>query len=349
MRHEIEEIPGVVARILQVEAARLDAAATAIRAARPSAALIVARGTSDHAGIYARYLLESELGLPVGLAAPSITTVYRRPLDWSRVLLLAVSQSGASPDVVTVTRTAREGGAVTIAITNEPGSDLGAAAEHTIRCGAGPERAVAATKTYVAELAAVAALVAGVEPASPLGPALERAPDALHAALRSAESWVDGAGELVEAIVDAGRALVVSRGYNLATALEVALKLKETSRIFAEGYSSADLLHGPVALAGPAVPVLALRPDGPMGVAIDGALERVAASGAPIWLVGGREAAAVRSLAVHARLDLGDRLPETLSPLAFVLPGYLVADAVARRRGMNPDAPEGLTKVTLTL
>jgi glucosamine--fructose-6-phosphate aminotransferase (isomerizing) len=167
-------------------------------------------------------------------------------------------------------------------------------------------------------------------------------------AMMDARAWVDGpaGGELVTAIAAAGRAIVASRGFNLATALEVSLKLKETSGIFAEGYSTADLEHGPIALAAPDVPLLVVRPDGPMGRAIDGSVARAAASGSMSWSIGGRELADTQralSLAGHAA-----ELPEALSPLLYVLPGQLVAEAVARRLGRNPDEPVGLTKVTLT-
>ena len=157
-------------------------------------------------------------------------------------------------------------------------------------------------------------------------------------------AWVAGDGdELVGQVAASGRALVASRGFDLATALEIALKLKETSRIFAEGYSTADLEHGPVALAGPAIPTLILRPDGRMGAAIDPAIRRVEASRSRPWLIGGRE------LKTAGRtLGLAFDLPEALSPLAFILPGQLLAEAVARSAGFDPDSPAGLTKVTRT-
>ncbi|HEX8938550.1 MAG TPA: SIS domain-containing protein [Candidatus Limnocylindrales bacterium] len=357
MRDEIGQIPGVVRTILRDGAADTERVAAAVRRGRPRGAVIAARGTSDHAAIYARYLLEGRLRLPTGLAAPSLTTVYGTPLDWRDLLLVGISQSGEGPDIVAVVEAARAGGALTVAITNEPASPLAAAAEFLLPCRAGEERAVAATKTYVAELTAVAALVAAVEVGEergaasdghvpPLAADLPRVPDVLEAVLETSAAWLATAEPLVEALAASDRALVVSRGYNLATALEVALKLKETSRIFADGYSSADLLHGPVALAGPAIPTLAFRPDGAMGAALDESLDRARFAGARPWVVGGQEVAAA---ATSARaLALPGALPETLTPLAFVLPGQLVAETVARRRGMDPDAPLGLTKVTRT-
>jgi glucosamine--fructose-6-phosphate aminotransferase (isomerizing) len=348
MRREIDEIPAAVARLVRGEAAHLDEVAAAVRRAHPRLAVVAARGTSDHAAVYARYLVESELRLPTAMAAASLTTIYHRSSDWSGVLLLSLSQSGASPDILAVTEAARAGGATTVAITNDSRSPLAMMAEHAIACQAGPERAVAATKTYVSELAAVAALVARLSPESVLADGLKGLPEVLVDVLLAADGWLASAEPLVEAAVSADRMLVVSRGFNLPTALEVALKFKETTGIFAEAYSSADLMHGPVALAQPRVPLLAFRPDGPMGEAIDSVIDQVTAAGSRVWLVGGRELAK-RGSGIHAALALPVDLPETLTPLAFVVPGFVLVECVARRRGMNPDAPAGLTKVTLTM
>jgi glucosamine--fructose-6-phosphate aminotransferase (isomerizing) len=348
MRDEIGQIPSVVRVLLTDGAAARAKVAEAIRQADPAWVSIVARGTSDHAAVYGAFLVETQLGLPAGLASPSVTTVYRSPIRWRGGLVIAISQSGQSPDVVAVAQAARQGGAITVAITNTPGSPLAGAAEHELRCGAGPERAVAATKTYVAELAMLAGLVSELAPASALAAALADVPEALEDVLAASAAWVDGpaGGELVTAIAAAGRAIVASRGFNLATALEVSLKLKETSQIFAEGYSTADLEHGPIALAASDVPLLVIRPDGPMGQAIDASVSRAVASGAVSWQIGGREIQDAERVLSLAGASAG--LPEALSPLAYVLPGQLIAEAVARRLGRNPDAPLGLTKVTLT-
>jgi glucosamine--fructose-6-phosphate aminotransferase (isomerizing) len=354
MLAEIREIPEVVRGLLREGASESAQVAEAVRAASPRVVVVAARGTSDHAGVYARYLFESHLRLPVVLAASSLTTVYGRSMDWRDSLVVGISQSGEAPDVAAVVSAARRDGALTVAITNEPGSSLAGAARHTLACRAGTERAVAATKTYVAELAVVAALVAeltrgaaGTAGSDDLSVALPGLPDALAGVLAAGEAWIERADALVEALAASDRALVVSRGYDYATALEIALKLKETSRIFAEGYSSADLLHGPVALAEPAIPMLVFRPDGPMGSALDGSVARARTLGARPWIVGGRDLAGsadgVRTVALP--IDV----PEPLTPLAFAIPGQLVAESVARRRGMDPDAPPGLTKVTRTL
>jgi len=350
MADEIRQTPQLVHEQLEASGAALEAVADAVRSARPRWVSIVARGTSDHAAIYARYLIETQLGWPVGLASPSVTTIYHARTDWSGGLVLAISQSGRSPDLLAVIDAARSGGALTVAVTNVAGSPLEEAAALTVPCRAGEERAVAATKSYVAELAALAGIVAALAPDSEIAAALAHVPAVLEETLGVAMGWLTASGsglggELVEAIAVAGRALVMSRGFNLATALETGLKLKETGQIFAEGYSSADLEHGPIALASPGIPTVVYRPDGPMGAAIDPAAARARTLGARPWTIGASEVAGLPdALEIPALAGL----PEALTPLALILPGQLLAEAVAVRRGLSPDAPAGLSKVTLT-
>jgi glucosamine--fructose-6-phosphate aminotransferase (isomerizing) len=347
MAAEIREIPRQVAHQLAEGAEPIAGAAAAIIEARPRWVGMAARGTSDHAATYGRYLLEAHLGLPVAMAAPSLTTIYEATIDWHDGLLIAVSQSGRSPDILAVIEAARSGGALTLAITNDATSPMALAAEHVIPCLAGEEAAVAATKTYVAELVALAALVVALRPRSPLAGALPRLPEVLGRCLAHAIRWVDGSG-VVETFAAADRVLVASRGYNMATAVEIALKLKETGAVFAEGYSTADLLHGPIALAGAGIPLLAIRPDGPMGTAIDEGVAAAKLAGSTAWVIGGVEIEARASVDGSSVLPLPLDLPEVLTPPAFILPGQLLAEAVARARGHDPDAPLGLSKVTLT-
>jgi len=351
MRREIGQIPGVVARILASAPHDLREVAAAVRRARPRFAVIAARGTSDHAANYAQYLMEIQLGLPTGLAKPSITTIYERPLRWRGGLLLAISQSGQSPDIVAVVTAARAAGALTVAITNHPDSPLGEAAEHVLACHAGRELAVPATKTYVAQLVVVATLVEAVRPSTALAQGLAGLPGTLRTTLRTTDRWLAGDDDpkrspgpaAVAAFARANRALVVSRGFNLATALELALKFKETCGLFAEAYSTADFAHGPVVLAQPRVPVLAIRPDGPMGGLVDETLQQTGARGGLPVVIGGVEA-----VGVDGALALPFELPEALTPIVYAVPGQLLVEATARRRGISPDAPPGLGKVTRT-
>ena len=344
MRREIGQIPGAVDRVLASSTGEMRGVADAIRRARPRWIMIAGRGTSDHAAVYAQYLFETHLGIPTGLVKPSVTTVYGAQLAWGDGLVLAISQSGRSPDVVAVIAAARAAGALTVAITNEPRSPLAAAAAWNLRCHAGHELAVPATKTYVAELAVVAALVAALHPTRELVDGLAALPDAIRSALTRTRTWLDGPGGVAVAeFAKADRALLVSRGFNLATALELALKLKETCGLFAEAYSTADFAHGPLVLARAGVPTLAIRPDGAMGAAVDDTLMGVAARGGSATIIGGAEASTV-----PGALALPSDLPESLTPMLFVVPGQMLVEATALRRGLSPDAPVGLGKVTLT-
>jgi glutamine---fructose-6-phosphate transaminase (isomerizing) len=347
MRQEIDAIPGVVARFLAEGREEVEAAAAAVRAADPAFAMIVARGTSDHAAIHLRYLIEVLLGIPTGLAAPSVTTVYGADVRWQGGLVIAVSQSGRSPDLVAVMDAATRSGATTITIANDAASPLAAAATQVIDCRAGVERAVAATKSYVAQLAAGVALVAAVAGDHALSTGLETMPGVLDRALAAAATAITDEAPIVEAFAGTERSIVLSRGFDFPNALETALKLKETGRLFAEGYSSADFSHGPVVLTGPGVPVLAIRPDGLAGPAVDEAIDSARRAGGEPWVVGGSglDGGDPDHL---IRLPLPADLPEPLAPLATILPGQLLAEAVARRRGYDPDSPPGLRKVTLT-
>jgi glucosamine--fructose-6-phosphate aminotransferase (isomerizing) len=352
MRSEIDETPDVVGRLLAEGGAEVEGAAAAIRAAAPGWASLVARGTSDHAAIHLRYLIEAELGIPAGMAAPSTVTIYGAELRWRGGLVIAVSQSGRSPDIVAVVAAARAGGAVTVAIVNDAASPLAAAADHVIDCRAGVERSVAATKSYVAQLAAGAALVAALSPSASLREALPEMPAILGASLAAAAGVIRDDAPIVAEFAGSERSIVIGRGFEYPTALETALKLKETSRLFAEGYSSADFSHGPVVLTGPEVPILAIRPDGRMGPLVDEGIAAALATGSVPWVVGGPGAlTALPSGTDTGRvlaLPLPAELPEALASLATILPGQLLAEAVSRRRGYDPDAPPGLRKVTLT-
>jgi glucosamine--fructose-6-phosphate aminotransferase (isomerizing) len=347
MRQEIEAIPAAVGRFLDEGADEIAAAAAAIRAADPGWVSLLARGTSDHAAIHLRYLIETELGIPAGMAAPSTVTIYGADLRWRDGLVIAVSQSGRSPDLIEVLQAARAGGALTVVIANDASSPLAAAADHVIDIRAGEERSVAATKSYVGQLAAGAALVAALAPMPGLSDALPRLPAILRDSLALATAAIDDDAPIVAEFAASERSIVIGRGFEFPTALEIALKLKETSRLFAEGYSSADFSHGPVVLTGPDVPILAIRPDGRMGPLVDDGIAAARATGSRPWIVGGVEVAGrgdERTIGLPIPVDL----PEALASLALILPGQLLAEAVSRRRGYDPDAPAGLLKVTLT-
>jgi glutamine---fructose-6-phosphate transaminase (isomerizing) len=352
MLREIEAIPDVVGRLLAEGGAEVEQAAAAIRAADPAWVSLVARGTSDHAAIHLRYLIETELGIPAGMAAPSTVTIYGAELRWRGGLVIAVSQSGRSPDLIAVVEAARAGGALTVAIVNDAASPLAAAADHVIDCRAGEELSVAATKSYVAQLASGAALVASLARSHFLRQAITRMPALLADSLAVGRDAIHDDALIVAEFAASERSIVIGRGFEYPTALETALKLKETSRLFAEGYSSADFSHGPVVLTGPEVPILAIRPDGRMGPLVDEGIAAALATGSVPWIVGGPALGAGMPAGMRPdrliALPLPADLPEALGSLATILPGQLLAEAVARRRGYDPDAPPGLRKVTLT-
>jgi glucosamine--fructose-6-phosphate aminotransferase (isomerizing) len=352
MLREIRDTPFAVARLLSDGISEIQRAADAIRAVDPAWVSLVARGTSDHAAIHLRYLIETELGIPAGMAAPSTVTIYGADLRWRGGLVIAVSQSGRSPDLIAVVEAARAGGALAVAIVNDAASPLAAAADHVIDCRAGEELSVAATKSYVAQLAAGAALVALLAPSPALRAAIARMPGLLDDSLSVAQDAVNDGAPIVAEFAASERSIVIGRGFEYPTALETALKLKETSRLFAEGYSSADFSHGPVVLTGPEVPILAIRPDGRMGPLVDEGIAAALATGSVPWVIGGSGLTADVPAGMRPdrliALPLPADLPEALASLATILPGQLLAEAVARRRGYDPDAPPGLRKVTLT-
>jgi len=303
--------------------------------------LFIARGTSDNAAVYGRYLLEAYAGRPAALAAPSVATVYRRRMDLGGVLAVALSQSGRTEEIVETLAWAKDCGARTVAITNGgPESPLAQAADLALCTEAGEEKAVPATKTYTTQLAALAvlALALGAE-ADPAD--LERTPDAVAALL-------DDPGDL-DAVVDglAGvqGAVVSGRGMAFSTALELALKLKEACYLHAMGLSYADLLHGPIAVVDAGTPaILVAAGSGPTLPGTVALAERVRSAGAAAYGVGGDAALAA---ACTARLN-GPDLPEWVAPIGLIVPGQLVTEALARRLGIDPDSPRGLRKVTQT-
>ena len=338
-RREIGEQPAVAERVLAGAAGPLREVAAAIRAADPAGVVVVARGSSDHAAVYAKYLLEARSGLPVALAAPSLYTLYRRPPDLRRFCVLAISQAGASTDVVEVVAEARRQGCVTVAVTNDAGSPLAGAAGHVVELGTGPERSVPATKTYTASLLVVALLSQALSPDPEFGAALDRVPGALRAAL----GIEDELAPAVSALAGASRLAVLGRGYNLATALELGLKLMEAAYVVAEARSVADFLHGPIAIVDPGFPVVLLDAAGPAA----GEMAKLAAelrdrSARVLTVTDGPLAPGALGLRVATGL------PEPLTPLPFAVAGQLLTAAVAEARGIDPDRPRGLRKVTIS-
>ncbi len=304
--------------------------------------LLVARGSSDNAAVYGRYLLETHSKVPAALAAPSVATHYHSPIDLSDTVVVTVSQSGRTEEIVTAQRWARSCRAVTVAITNDPTSPLAAEADAALVTQAGPELAVPATKSYTAQLAALAVFATALAPdPEALDDELNRVPGELAAVLNQ-RSQVEPA---VDLLAGDGPILVVGRGLALGTALEVALKLEETCLRPVRGLSYADLRHGPIAVVTTGVTaVLVSAADGPLVsgmTALADDLRRLCAT--VIGFGGDQEFRAACDLGIA-----GPRLSESVAPLGLILPAQLMVEMLARRLGLDPDAPRGLAKVTQT-
>jgi glutamine---fructose-6-phosphate transaminase (isomerizing) len=338
---EIHEQPLAIARLLANEMTAVKALAAAIRSRHVRYVVIAARGTSDNAARYAKYLLGAMNGLTVALATPSLFSLYRRPPHLADALVLGISQSGKSPDIVAVLAEARRQGALTAVLTNEPGSALAHEGDVVVNLNAGAERAVAATKTYTTELAAIALLSATV------------ADDvALHRELNALPQAVETSLQLNAAIATAvpryrymERCVVIGRGYNYATAFELALKMKELTYIVVEPYSSADFQHGPLALIEHGFPVMVLAPGGVMDDEMLTFAHTVAARQAELIVFSDQDALLTTA---QTALRLPVTVPEWLSPLTTIVPGQLFAMHLAHTRGYDVDKPRGIRKVTET-
>ncbi|MFI6696638.1 SIS domain-containing protein [Streptomyces sp. NPDC050433] len=339
MAAEMAEQPTMLRRILKEGAPHIRDVAAEIAARAPRFVLLTARGTSDHAALYAKYLLEIRRGMPCGLSSMSTTTAFGARPDLRDVLVITVSQSGGSPDLVASTRAAREAGAITLAVTNNPDSSLAAVSEFHIDILAGPEKALPATKTYTASLLSLYLLVEG----------LGGGDGAAANVLPGIAERVLARGEEVRTLASryrfAERMVITSRGYGYPTAKEAALKLMETSYIPALSYSGADLLHGPLAMVDNISPVIAVVTDGRGGEALRPVLERLRGRGADLCVVGPASEVAAASAGFALPTE---GVAEEVQPVLEILPLQRLAYEITLARGQDPDAPRALAKVTET-
>ena len=339
MRSEIAEQPQALRATLDSLLPRIDEVRALGRQTRQL--LFIARGTSDNAAVYGRYLVESHAGRLSALAAPSIATTYKRKLDLDGVLAVAISQSGRTEEIVETLAWARDCGARTVGVTNGGAdSPLAQVADLALCTVAGEEKAVPATKTYTTQLAALAVLALG------LGAEVDQ--DDLLRGPEAVEKLVAEPGDLeavVEGLADKHGVVVSGRGLAFSTALETALKLKEACYLHAMGLSYADLLHGPIAVVDADTPALLVAAENSPTLQGTVALaERVVAAGAQAFTIGGGDGLA---RAGTAALN-GPDLPEWVAPMGLIVPAQLLTEALARRLGIDPDAPRGLNKVTQT-
>jgi glucosamine--fructose-6-phosphate aminotransferase (isomerizing) len=338
MAREIAEQPDGLARILDDGLGPIRTVAAEIRRRDPRFVLFTGRGTSDNAGLYASYLTEVLLGLPAGLTSMSTTTAYRARRRLDGCLVVTVSQSGGSPDLIASARQARADGAYTLAVTNNADSVLARESDAHLDVLAGPELALPATKTYTAELLTLFLLVDHIRGGD--GEAARELP-------RLARDILDRHAEtaaLAERYRFAERLVVTGRGYGYPTAREAALKIMETSYIGAHAFSGADLMHGPLAIVDHAFPVLAVAPDGAGAHALRPVLERLRERGADLCVIGAAEPVA----AFGRGFVLPAGTAEEVSPILEILPLQLLAREIASARGCDPDAPRALAKVTET-
>lgn len=336
MAREVGEIPQVSRRFLTESRDALMAAAAAMRAVDPGLVVTVARGSSDHAATYLKYAVELLAGVPVASVGPSVASVYGRPLRLKGAVCVGISQSGRSPDIVEMMRAAGAGGALSVAITNFADSPMAQASSHCLPLQAGVEQSVAATKTFVTSVLAGLTLVAQWREDEALLAAIETIPEAFEAAL--ALDW----SPLAARMARAQSGYVLGRGPAFAIASECALKLKETCGLHAEAYSAAEVLHGPSAIVQAQFPVLALAVEDAAQAGVVQTAERLAAQGADVFVTGAGAKGCVMLPSVGG-------LHPLVAPLVLAVGFYGFVEALARRRGFDPDTPPHLRKVTETV
>ena len=350
MLDEIREQPAALERTLRGELRGADKLRKLFAGKRPRLILLAARGTSDNAAQFGRYLIEITTGIPTALAAPSVFTLYKARVDLRDTLLIAISQSGESTDTNAVLETGRRAGALTVGITNEPNSSLAKLAEHVFLVRAGKEKSVAATKTYTGQLLSMYML------AYALGARLSIDD------LRRLPEWANTALQLETAIERvAGRyrfmdhAVVVGRGLNYSNAFEFSLKLMETCYVVAERFSSADLLHGPIAMVERSFPVFVFAPPGVTWPGLHDLLDRLEKMKAETMIVtdtSNSEAVKIHGRSIALPLRLGRKsypVEELYTPIPYIIPAQIFAAKLAAEKGLDPDKPRALEKVTRTL
>lgn len=334
MASEAREAGDAVRRLLDANAETLATLGERLRSNPPKVVVTVARGSSDHAATYGKYLIETLVGVPVASAAPSVASVYTATVMSGDILCIAVSQSGRSPDLLATVEAQKAAGAYVVALVNDESSPLAGMADTLVGLKAGPEKSVAATKSYITSLAGLAAIVAAWSGDAALREALAALPEGLHQA-RDLD-W-SAAGE---ALAEARNLFVIGRGYSLGIAQEAALKFKETSGLHAEAFSAAEVRHGPMAIVGEAFPVLAFATSDAAGDSVREAAAEFASRGARVCLADARAGldATLPSLAGHPAIE----------PILMVQSFYLMTNALAVARGFDPDRPQHLRKVTET-
>ncbi|GCE11152.1 SIS domain-containing protein [Tengunoibacter tsumagoiensis] len=340
LEQEIMSQPEVLARLLEREAGHIQQIVARLPAF--DYVLMAARGSSDHAATYAKYAWATMGGYPVALAAPSLQTLYQTPPRMNNALVVGVSQSGQSPDIVTVLEEGRRQGRPTLAITNDGNSPLANAADYVVELHAGQEKSVAATKTYTAQLAVMMLFAAVLSGDSARLTELQQMPQIMATTLQQAPEIA----RLAERYRYMSSCVVVGRGYNYATSFELALKLKELTYMMATAYSSADFRHGPIATIEEGLPTILIMPGGATMNDMLNLTTELKQRQAELLIISDSQQALTQA---KTPLVLPTGIPEWLSPLVAILPGQLLGLSLTLAKGLNPDVPRGLNKVTLTL
>jgi glucosamine--fructose-6-phosphate aminotransferase (isomerizing) len=343
MLDEIRQQPDALARTLASERKKTGKFREAAGRRKPRLVVLAARGTSDNAAQFGRYLIEITTGIPVSLAAPSIHTVYEAKVDYADALVIGISQSGESTDTNVVLEKARKQGAITVGITNEAKSAMAGIAEHVFLVRAGREKSVAATKTYTGQLM-ILYLIAHALGGKIAYEDLESIPDLAAAALTLEEE----VAELAERYRYMHHAVVVGRGLNYSNTFEFALKMMETCYVVAERFSSADFLHGPIAMVEPNFPVFLFAPGGPTWPSMQEMLMKLRELRAETVVITDQRNPRAANLAQRTML-IPAKIPELLTPIPYIVPAQLFAAALAREKNLDPDRPRTLSKVTRTL
>lgn len=341
MLAEIAEQPEAIERTIKSEGRKIERFAAHLKERQLRLIVLVARGSSDNAALFGRYLLEVETGIPVSLAAPAVHTLYQARLDLRDALVIGISQSGEGVDINLVLENAKRCGAITLGITNEAGSTMTRTVDETFLIHAGRERSVAATKTYTGQLL-VLHLLARALGQRERGAEIERLPELAESALKLRPQ----VEEMVERYAYMNHCVVVGRGLNYANAYEFAIKLMETCYVVAERFSSADFLHGPIALVEHGFPAFLFAPPGPTLAGMKDLLGKLKSLGAEtVVITSEREMAAEARRAIYIRR----RIPEVLTPIPYIIPAQMFAALLAAAKGLSPDRPRSLQKVTQTV
>jgi glucosamine--fructose-6-phosphate aminotransferase (isomerizing) len=342
MWEEIFQQPEVLKNCRDINRKTLIAVTELLRERNIGLVVVAARGSSDHAGIYGKYIIEYQLGIPVVLAAPSIYTIYRRRLSLQNCLVIGLSQSGMAADVLAVLKGAEAEGAVTLSITNAPDSPLAKGAAFHLHCNAGTEKSVAATKTFTSQMYILAELVVLWSGNRELASGLSEVPGGI-AEILDAAGYIKEIGEGCKAVTDC---FVLARGINYPIALETALKLQETSYVRAKAYASSDFYHGPFAMIEKETPVIVFAPEGPAKSSGVEMIKRLKDSGARLLVISNSKEvleAGNEAIAIPATAE------DIISPFYNIAAAQLFCCSLALAKGLDPDAPRGLKKVTVTL